>query len=143
VVIEGLDIDGFGSGGTSGVRVISASTVTIRKTKIRNQAIGVEVAGPQGTRVTIEDCAISGSTTGIKILGAAGAGNSVTVIDSTIERNGVGVEVNARDVVMLRGSNIFGNTTKDLSLIGGAKANSLGDNLIVTGDEPTRLIPLK
>lgn len=143
VVIEGLDIDGYNTGGLTGVRVLSASTVTIRKTRIRNQAIGVEVAGPQGTRVTIEDSQISGSTTGLKILGAAGAANSVAVINSTIERNGVGVEVNTKDVVMLRGSNIFGNTDKDLSLIGAAKANSLGDNLIVTGDLPTKLIPLK
>src|SRR5262245_17374032 len=55
VLLEGLDIDGLGLGPT-GVRILSATKVTIQRCSIRNFAgNGVDLAGPLGARVLIAD----------------------------------------------------------------------------------------
>lgn len=143
VLLQGLDIEGIGTG-ADGVRVLSASRVTIRNCAIRNFTdAGVDVNGPVGTRVTVEDSRITTSLVGVRVLGAGGAGNSVTILNSTIERNSAGVEVTGASAVFIRGSNILSSAGDDLKLLSGGKATSTGDNFIVSGSLPTTTLSLK
>src|SRR5262245_26993218 len=55
VLLQGLDIDGQGSG-TNGVHILSAAKVTIQSCSIRNfTANGANLAGPARARVVIMD----------------------------------------------------------------------------------------
>lgn len=143
VLLQGLDIEGIGTG-SDGVRVVSASRVTIRKCNIRNFTDGgVDVNGPAGTRVTVEDSEITNNLVGVRVLGAGGAGNSVNILHSTIERNSAGVEVTGASAVFIRGSNVISSAGDDLRLLSGGKATSTGDNFIVSGSVPTTTLNLK
>src|SRR3979409_2088236 len=72
VLLQGLDIEGVGTG-AHGIRVItSAGKVTIQNCSIRNFAgTGVDVSGPAGTRVVVVDSYLYGNTGGLNI-GTAG-----------------------------------------------------------------------
>src|SRR5262245_47399834 len=64
VLLEGLDIDGQGTG-IVGVDIVSATKVTIQNSSIRNFAgNGVNLAGPLGARVLIADSTILSNNIG-------------------------------------------------------------------------------
>ncbi len=59
VLLEGLDIEGQGTG-LSGIDVLGPGHVTVRRTSIRNfTQQGINVAGPAGTRLLVQDSYIT------------------------------------------------------------------------------------
>lgn len=144
VLLQGIDINGTGAIGAKGVVVRSASRVTIRDCNIRNFGdAAIEVSGPSGTRVTVEDSNIMNSRWGVRVLGLSGAANSVNILSSTIERNSFGVEVTGPSATFVQGSNVISSSVSDLSLLGGGKIISTGDNFIAGGVPPTTTLPLR
>jgi hypothetical protein len=98
VLLSGLDIEGLNqttsAAGLNGVNVINAATVTIRKCSIRNfSQQGVNLAGPAGTRVYLQDSQIINNTLGGFTLNGAGATNNAVIERTTFDLNG-GASVN-------------------------------------------------
>jgi hypothetical protein len=148
VLLEGLDIEGFGNGtspGVSGVRVVSATKVTIQKCSIRNFSVnGIDLNAPAGGRVVIMDSLIlSNNNFGVGVAGIGGAANTAVVLRTVIENHGLAsVGVGAGSTVFMSGSKLFGSTTSVL-LASGATFTSFGDNAIQGTGTPTNTIPLR
>jgi hypothetical protein len=141
VTLDGLDIDGAGTG-LDGVRIIGATRVFINKSAIRNfTGEGVDVAGPDGARLVIQDSIITGSNGGISV-GGASVGNNRALLIRTIIENPVTftTRVTAPSSLFLSGSILFGGT--GISNVGNAAITSTGNNIIGAG-APTETIPFK
>jgi hypothetical protein len=143
VLLEGLDIDGFVNGttpGTHGVRVLSATNVTIQKCSIRNfSQNGVDLNAPAGARVVIIDSLIVGNNAGVAINGVAGATNVAVVLRTLIDNNNFSVVVGTGGTVFMSASLLFGS---DIILAGGT-FTSFGNNAIQGTGNPTSTIPLR
>jgi Right handed beta helix region len=94
VLLEGLDIEGVGTG-TNGINIVNAATVIIRKCSIRNfSGFGVSLAGPAGTRIYLQDSQIiNNAGGGFNLQGAGGAANNAVIERSMFDLNG-GAAVN-------------------------------------------------
>jgi len=141
VVIDGLDIEGFGTG-INGVHIIGATKVTINRTQIRNfTQNGVNVVGPAGARAVIQDTLILSSATGVNVVGAGGAINVATLIRTTVDNNSVAsVNATAPNIVALNGSTLIGTAA---SVAGGGTVNTFGNNAIGGTTTALTSTPLK
>lgn len=144
IVLDGLDIEGIGTG-LNGVNVTSASTVVIRRTLIHQfTQSGVNVAGPAGAKVVVQDCYISNNASGVNVLGTAGAANSAVIDRTTIETHTTGAIVaGAGSTVDLSASSLIGSGQK-VKINNGGIVNSYGNNVIRgTSDPLTSTLPLQ
>ena len=143
VLLQGLDIEGLGTG-LNGVHIISASRVTIQNCSIRNfTQNGVNLAGPAGARVVIQDSIILSNNIGVAIAGIAGAGNVGILLRTTIDNHpGSSVTVAAGGQLFASGSKMFGSAA-NVTLTGGGTFTSFGDNALQTTGTPTNTIPLR
>jgi hypothetical protein len=141
VLLQGLDIEGLGTG-INGVTIIAATKVTINKSSIRNfTQNGVNVAGPAGARVVIQDSLILSNATGVNVVGTGGAANSAQLIRTTIDNNTVAsVNVTAPSAVTMNGSTFLGTA---VSVGGTGTVNSFGNNAIGGSVTVTTTTPLK
>jgi hypothetical protein len=148
VLLEGLDIEGFGNGttpGITGVSIRSATKVTIQKCSIRNfSGNGVSVEGPAGTRVVIVDSLIlSNNGAGVGVSGVGFAANVAVVLRTVIENHSVAsVAVDTGSSLFMSGSKLSGSTT-GVFLSSGATFTSFGDNAIQGTGTPTNITPLR
>jgi hypothetical protein len=141
VLLEGLDIDGFGTG-SHGVNIISNTKVTIQKSSIRNFSLnGVNLAGQAGARVVIIDSVIVGNNAGVAINGVSGATNVAVVLRTLIDNNNFSVVVGNGGTVFMSASLLFGSLN-DVILAGGT-FTSFGNNAIQGTGNPTTTIPLR
>src|SRR5262245_42278771 len=143
VLLDGLDIDGQGSG-LDGVSIFSAARVTIQNCSIRNfNGNGVNLTGPLGARVVIIDSTILSNNVGLRIAGAGGAANVGILLRTIIDNHPVAsVAVAAGSTVFMSGAKLFGSATS-VSLAGGATFTSFGDNAIQAAGTPSFTIPLR
>jgi hypothetical protein len=132
VVLEGLDIEGLGTG-LNGVRILSGR-VTIKRSTIRNFIqSGVSVDGPSGNRVYIVDSLILNNAIGVNITGAAGSnfGTLVnTVVDSSTASS-VRVSGGTNQVTLMTSS--LSGAPAALDLVSGGLAVSIGPSNFLTG----------
>lgn len=141
VTLEGLDIDGAGTG-LDGVRIVGGAKVFINKSTIRNfTGDGIDMVGPDGTRLVLQDSTIIGNNGGISI-GGAGVGNNRALLIRTIIENNAAhtTRVTAPSSLFLSGSILFGGT--GISNVGNAVITSTGNNIIGSG-APTETIPFR
>src|SRR5262245_45264840 len=142
VLLEGLDIDGQGTG-LNGVEIGHATKVTIQNCSIRNfTGNGVSLAGPLGARVLIADSTILSNNVGLYIAGT-GASNTAVVMRTIIDNHPVA------SVVVASGNNLIMSASKltgspsSVSVAGGATFTSFGDNAIQSAGNPSFTIPLR
>jgi hypothetical protein len=141
VLLEGLDIEGL-STGLNGVNIIAANLVTIRRSSIRNfTGNGVNLAGPAGARVHVQDSYIVSNNNGINIAGISGAANTAIVTNTVIDiESGAGIVVNGGSTLFLNGSSIFGSAS---SVTNSGTFTSFGNNALQTTGTPTNTINLR
>jgi hypothetical protein len=124
VVLKGLDFDGTGTG-LSGVSIVSAATVHVRNSTIRNfkaGGSGITLAPSNiSTQLFVSDTFISNNgnsaTTGGIVIKPTGSGTAFAVIsNSKVDANTSGVRADATAVttgavkVTLEASSVSGNT---------------------------------
>ena len=147
VVLEGLDIEGLGTG-LDGVKVNSAAIVEITRCSIRHFAAGsgngVDVtSSTAGTRVVILDSIISSNIGGVNVLGSGGVANSVTIMNSLLDGNtSFGVQANgAVNAIALIRTNILGSPA-GISSLNGAPVAAFGPSNVITGTGSPTASPL-
>lgn len=87
VVLEGLDIEGIGTG-LNGVHIIGSGSVVVRRSLIHHfTGNGVNLVGTANAKILVQDCIISNNGGGVNVQGAAGVANTVVIDHSTIETN--------------------------------------------------------
>jgi hypothetical protein len=124
VVLRGLDFDGTGTG-LSGISIVSAATVHVRSSTIRNFKAGGSgitlTANNISTQLFVSDTLISNNgnsaTTGGIVIKPAGSGTAFAVITNTkVDGNTSGVQADATGVstgavkVTVESSSISGNS---------------------------------
>lgn len=143
IVIDGLDIEGVGTG-TNGVNIISASSVIIRNTTIHHFTTGVNVNGPAGAKVSIENSWINQNATGVNVQGTSGAANTAVIDQTTIEANTTAaIQVQQGGSAFLSASSLVGAGPK-IVYVGNGALTSYGNNVIRgAGAAPTTTLPLQ
>src|SRR5262245_4981067 len=143
VLLDGLDIDGQGSG-LDGVNIFSAARVTIQNCSIRNfNGNGVNLTGPLGARVVIIDSTILSNNIGLNIAGSGGAANIGILLRTIIDNHPVAsVKVAGGSTVFMSGAKLFGSAA-NVILNAGATFTSFGDNAIQAAGNPSFTIPLR
>jgi hypothetical protein len=133
VVLDGLDIDGVGSG-LNGVHVLAGGVVQIVNCAIRRFAgNGVNVVSNTATRVTITNSVISFNAGGVHVQGN-GAGNSANVNDTLLDGNSAfGLQTNnAGNAISVFRSTIIGSPAA-VSVLNGSVIASRGTSNVMTG----------
>jgi hypothetical protein len=134
VVLEGLDIDGVGTG-IHGVTISSGQTVYIISCAIRRfTQNGVNMASSSaGARVFIRDTNINLNNGGVNVQGN-GTGNLASIFNALIDGNtSFAVQANGGGNVLGVVNSILTSSPTGISLLNGAQAISFGPSNIVAG----------
>jgi hypothetical protein len=128
VVLEGLDIEGLGTG-IHGVHIIGGGNVTIVRCTIHHfTGNGVNLVGTAGARALVIDSIITQNAGGFNVSGAGGASNSGILVGGVLDRNtAFGLQVAAPSAVLLNGTSILA-TPASIVNVGGATVASFGNN---------------
>jgi len=128
VTLEGLDIEGLGTG-IHGVHITGGGNVTIVRCTIHHfTGNGVNLVGTAGARALVIDSIINQNGGGFNVSGAGGASNSGLLVGGVLDRNtAFGVQVTAPSAVVLNGTNILA-TPASIVNVGGASVASFGNN---------------
>ncbi|MEA2936467.1 MAG: hypothetical protein QOD74_3113 [Variibacter sp.] len=134
VLIEGLDIEGLGTG-LDAVKIIGNGSTTVRRSSIRRfTGNGVNVVGASGARVFVQDSIISYSGGGVNVQGSAVNGsvaNSAVIADSTFDTlTNFAVRVSATGQAFVAGSKMIGPGGPKLVIDAGGGIVSAGDNVV-------------
>jgi hypothetical protein len=147
-VLDGLDIDGAGTG-LNGVRMIGQGKLIIRNSSIKNVAgFGVDFQSPAGApapRVLIQNSFITNAAGGFNVQGVSGAALNGQVINTLIDSNvSFGIQVNGvNNIVVVSASTVTGNNTA-LVISNSGQVVSYGNNVIRGGvGVPTSTLPLQ
>lgn len=140
VVLEGLDIEGLGTG-VNGVLIIGKGKVTIRRCTIHHfTGNGVNLVGLANARVFIEKSFLSANDGGVNVTGNSGAANKAFVVDSTIDDNtSYGIQVTGPSALVLTGSMLSGSVMGILTP-GGGQVISYGNNILRNPGLPTQTL---
>ena len=146
VVLDGLDIEGAGTG-INGIRIIGGGITVIRRSSIRNfTEDGVHLVGTvSGTRVAIVDSDISFSGGGLFVQGVGNVVNNAiierTVFDQLVSYH---VQIAGPGTVTISASQLIGGSAPKLVASGGGAISSFGNNVILgtIGATPT-VLPLR
>ena len=85
VILEGLDIEGIGTG-INGVQIVGTGSTIIRRSLIHHfTGNGINLVGTAGAKVLVQDCVISNNGGGVNVQGANGVANTAVIDHSTIE----------------------------------------------------------
>jgi len=142
VMLKGLDIEGLGTG-LNGVHIISASKVTIQNCTIRNfTQNGVNVAGPAGARVLVQDSIILSNNNGVSLAGnPVGSSNVGILLRTTIDNHpGNSVTVATGSTLIMSASKLLGSAA---SVANSGTFTSFGDNALGGTGTPTSTIALR
>jgi hypothetical protein len=136
VVIDGLDLEGLGTSLT-GINILSARDVLVRNTSIRRFATGIRVSGTNQSSVTVEDSTIFNNGIGV-LVDSAGGNGAARVYDSMIAVSSVaGIRVSGTGNRAEISNNQIIRTPLSLDILSGATISSYGDNVLSFGDAPT------
>jgi hypothetical protein len=141
VLLEGLDIEGLGTG-IDGVRIIGGGTTTIRKCSIRSFSHnGINLLANDGSRAIVEDSFIANNAGGISVQPSVGF-NVLLMRHTTIDRNALfSVYVTGASSIIMSDSVLTGSPTS-ISTLGG-NVISYGNNVIRPAASPTQTVPLQ
>ncbi|MEA2936466.1 MAG: hypothetical protein QOD74_3112 [Variibacter sp.] len=131
-LIEGLDLEGLGTG-LDGVRIVGNGTTTIRRSSIRNYSgNGVNLIGVSGARAFLQDVVISHSGGGVNVQGnAANVANSVVIDNTTFDTlTNFAVKVSSAGQAFVVGSRMIGPGGPKLVIDAGGGIVSAGDNIV-------------
>lgn len=144
VLLEGLDIEGLGTG-LNGVLIIGGGRTTIRKCSIRDfTQNGVNLAGIANARVVIEDSIMLNNAGGFNMQGASGAINSAFLQNSVVDNSSVfATQVTGPSTLVLIGSTLIGSPSSISNGGGGASIISYGNNVIRNAGVPTMTLVLQ
>jgi hypothetical protein len=144
VNLVGLNLDGVGVAQT-GIRVIAARQVHIEDCRIFGftaaAGTGVLIAAPAATRVTIRDSTISGNAIGIDVSPAGNQSNTAFLDGVMLDGNTI-AHLRAdqpQSKIVLRRSTAIGSA---VVISNGAELRSFGDNAIGSA-KPTKIDKLK
>jgi hypothetical protein len=149
VVIEGLDIEGLASigGSINGINIVQARDVLVRHTSIRGftgagNGNGILVSSGSQVSLTVEDSVIFNNNIGI-LVNSAGGNGAARVFDSQIVANAVaGISVTGAGNRAEISNNVIIRTPKALDIQSGATVTSYGGNVVSAGgDAPTATLP--
>jgi hypothetical protein len=142
VLLEGLDIEGLGTG-LNGVQIVGGGVTTIRKCSIRGfTGNGVNLVGTANSRVVVEDSVILWNNGGFNMLGAGGAMNTAVVQNTVLDNNtSFATQVGGGNILVLSGSTLTGSPYSILN--NGGEAWSYGNNLLRNSGAPTMTLNLQ
>lgn len=144
VVLDGLDIEGLGTG-LNGVQIVGGGNVIIRRSSIRNfTGNGINLVGTADAKVLVQDSYIRNNGGGINVDGAGSATNTAVIDRTTIETHtNFAVQVVGPGAAFLSASSLIGSGPK-LAISGGGTVTSYGNNVIRgAGAAPTTTLPLQ
>jgi hypothetical protein len=124
VVLRGLDINGVGGQGLSGIRFLSGAALMVEKCIIYGFAnFGIEVSLPTNGALSVKDTVFPNPNTAIRISPAGGV-PAITVDHISITRAGAnGIELASPSLVTVNNSMIFGTNNGVITSAGGSVAN--------------------
>lgn len=135
VVLEGLDLDGFGTG-LDGVKIIQGGSVYIIRCRIHRFTLsGVTmISSTANGRVLIKDSTIIGNTIGVNVQGAGGVANIASIFSTLIDSN-TNSAVRAFGVGNVIGvaSSVLNNSPAALDITAGATSVSFGPSNVLSG----------
>jgi hypothetical protein len=136
VLLEGLDIEGLGSG-LNGVHIISAAKVTIQRCSIRNfTQNAVNIAGPAGTRVLVVNSYLYGNAGGVNV-GAPGVANVGLVMGTVMDNNSsFSTQIANTSTLFIGQSRLLGSPNA-FTIAAGGTVSSFGDNSLQGAGLPT------
>ncbi len=136
VLLQGLDIEGLGTG-LQAVHIISAAKVTIQRCSIRNFTLnGVNIAGPAGTRCLVTECHIYGNAGGVNV-GSAGVANVGLVMGTVTDNNSSFATQIANTSTLFIGQSRLLGSPNAFTIAAGGTVSSFGDNSIQGAGLPT------
>jgi hypothetical protein len=127
VLLEGLDIEGVGTG-INGVQIVGSGTTTILKCVIRRfTGNGVNLVGTAGARAVVMDSIIINNGGGFNIAGASGVQNTGVALRNTFDNNpSFGLQTTGTSNAFLSGNKMFGAAAS----FQGPNITSFGDNAL-------------
>jgi hypothetical protein len=144
VELDGLDIEGLGSG-LNGVSIVGGGSVVIRRTSINHfTQNGVNLAGTSNAKVLVQDCFISNNAGGVNVQGAGGVTNYGVIDHTTIDNHpNFAVQIVGPGSIYLSSSQLIGAGPK-LAISGSGTINSYGNSVIRgAGVPPSATLPLE
>jgi hypothetical protein len=143
VLLEGLDIEGIGSG-LNGVHIIGGGKTTIRRSSIRNfTGNGVNLVGTANARAVIIDTLIFNNAGGLDMQGAAGAANSAFLLNCVVDNNSsFATQVVGASTLVISGNQLIGSPSSIIAS-GGAAVISYQNNMLRNAGGPTQSLPLQ
>ncbi|MGY8706279.1 right-handed parallel beta-helix repeat-containing protein [Bradyrhizobium sp. 18BD] len=143
VLLQGLDIEGLGTG-INGVQIVGSGTTTIVNCAIRHfTGNGVNLVGTSGARAVVKDSIITNNAGGFNIAGSGGVQNTGVSFTTSYDSNpNFGIQISAPSNLIMSANKIFGAVTA-VNAIGGASVTSFGDNATNGAFTPTTTLPLK
>jgi hypothetical protein len=141
VVIDGLDIEGLANGVSAhGINILSARDVLVRNTSIRGfttaASAGIQVNGTNQISVTVEDSTIFNNTVGIQVASVGANGTARVFHSHIVASSAAGIRVSgAGNRAEISGNEII-RTPLSLDLVSGGAIDSYGDNVLSAGDQP-------
>jgi hypothetical protein len=136
VLLQGLDIEGLGTG-LQAVHIISAAKVTVQRCSIRNFTLNaVNIAGPAGTRTLVTECHIYGNTGGVNV-GSAGVANVGLVMGTVMDNNSSFNTQIANTSTLFIGSSRLLGSPNAFTIAAGGTVSSFGDNSLQGAGLPT------
>jgi hypothetical protein len=142
VILEGLDIEGLGTG-LAGVDIVGTGSVIIRNCQIHDfTGNGVDLIGTANAKVLVQNSVINLNAGGVNVTGSGGAANTAVIDHTTIDTNtNFAVQVAQGGAAFLSASNLIGAGPK-LVITGNGTVTSYGDNVIRgAGAVPTTTLP--
>jgi hypothetical protein len=131
VVLEGLDINGIGSGVT-GVRVLAASKVDVINTTISGMTTGITMEGTGAHLFVNNSFIMNNSTGGVDVFGTS---NIASITNTSILSNAsFAVQANSANAVIGVETSVLNDSPTGISnLIAGGQVVSVGPSNLVTG----------
>ncbi len=143
VLIQGLDIEGLGTG-LNGINIIGGGKTVIRKCSIRDfTGNGINLVGLANARAIIENTVLLNNGGGVNIQGASGVFNSAFLQNSLLDNNtNFATQTTGPGALVLIGSTLIGSPFS-IIVSGGADVISYGNNVLRNGGAPTTTLSLR
>jgi hypothetical protein len=142
VLLEGLDIEGLGTG-LDGVKILGGGKTTIRRCSIRDfTGNGINLVGTAGARAVVENTTVLNCVGGFNMQGNGGI-NTAFVQNTVLDNNSsFATRVSGPSVLVLSGSTLTGSPSSIVTS-GGASVISYGNNLLRNAGAPTQTVSLQ
>jgi hypothetical protein len=133
VLLEGLDIEGLGTG-LNGVQILAGGQVYVIRCTIRHFQNGVNmVSSTSGARVFIKDSFIGLNAGGVNVQGN-GVSNIASILHTEIDANtSFAVQANGAGNILGIVNSVLNASPTAISLLNGGTAISFGPSNVVSG----------